>query len=190
MGLTSFKINMVSKLATPITHDISKGIPKTKHLFRFLKMEIDVEDIESLDPPEEKRGNPGAIPAMPLRIYRRKWDTYNRADMDGGSYSEIVEVPHCIKCDHSMLLISTSRKTGLVCQFSRATDMGCRFTLCGVILFEFTFSSFTGLLIHGCICYLLSRLPKKIQTHSFKLEKKQKKKMRCGSFYKKFKRRF
>ena len=42
--------------------------------------------------------------------YRRKWDTFNRADQDGGSYSEIIEVPHCINCDHSMLLISTSRK--------------------------------------------------------------------------------
>ena len=29
-GLTSFRKNMASNLATPITHDISKGILKTK----------------------------------------------------------------------------------------------------------------------------------------------------------------
>ena len=115
-------------------------------------MEIDVEDIESLDPPEEKE-EPWCYTCHAFTDYRRKWDTFNRADMDGGFYSEIVEVPHCINCEHSMLLISTSRKLVWFVNFLALLTWGVGL-LCVIILFEFSFSSFTGLLIHGCICYL------------------------------------
>ena len=136
-------------------------------------MEIDVEDIESLDPPEEKE-EPWCYTCHAFTDYRRKWDTFNRADMDGGFYSEIVEVPHCIKCDHSMLLISTSRKLVWFVNFLALLTWAVGL-LCVIILFEFTFSSFTGLLIHGCICYLLSRLPKKsrLTLSSWKKAKKE-----------------
>lgn len=30
--------------------------------------------------------------------YRRKWNTYPRADLDGGTYSENIEIAHCIEC--------------------------------------------------------------------------------------------
>jgi hypothetical protein len=132
--------------------------------------------------PKKKR-NPGAIPAMPLRITGGKWDTFNRADMDGGFYSEIAEVPHCINCDHSMLLISTSKKLVWFVNFLALLTWGVGL-LCVVILFEFTFSSLSGLLLHGCICYLLSRLPEKSRTHSYKLEKSKKRRCGAGAFTK------
>ena len=110
----------------------------------------------------------------PSRSARRKWDTFNRADLDGGSYSEIVEVPHCINCDHSMLLISTSRKLVWSVNFLALLTWVVAL-LCVIILFEFTFGSCIGLLIHGSICYLLSRLPKKsrLTLTSWKKAKKE-----------------
>ena len=136
-------------------------------------MEIDVEDIESLDPPEEKE-EPWCYTCHAFTDYQRKCDTFNRADMDGGFYSEIAEVPHCINCDHSMLLISTSKKLVWFVNFLALLTWGVGL-LCVVILFKFTFSSLTGLLLHGCICYLLSRLPGKsrLTLRSWKKAKKE-----------------
>jgi hypothetical protein len=136
-------------------------------------MEIDVEDIESLDPPEEKE-EPWCYTCHAFTDYRRKWDTFNRADLNGGSYPEIVEVPHCIKCDHSMFLISTSRKLVWSVNFLALLTWVVGL-LCVIILFEFTFGSCIGLLIHGSICYLLSRLPKKsrLTLTSWKKAKKE-----------------
>ena len=119
----------------------------------------DVEDIETLDPPEEQE-EPWCSTCHAYTDYRRKWNAFNRADMDGGSYSEIIEIPHCIDCDHSMLLVSTSRK---LIWFVNAVliltwSIGL---LCAFVLFGFGFGSWIGLLIHGLLCYLFSRLPKK-----------------------------
>jgi len=42
--------------------------------------------------------------------YKRKWTTYPRADLDGGTYSEIIEVPHCVHCGSVMYDLSNCRK--------------------------------------------------------------------------------
>lgn len=136
-------------------------------------MQEDVEDIETLDLPEEKE-EPWCYTCHAYTDYRRKWDTFNRADLDGGFYSEIVEVPHCIDCDHSMLLISTSRKLIWFVNFLALLTWGVGL-LSVIILFDFTFGSCIGLFIHGCICYLFSRLPKKskLTLTSWKKAKKE-----------------
>ena len=148
-------------------------------------MEIDVEDIEPLDPPEEKE-EPWCHTCHAFTDYRRKWDTYNRADMDGGSYSEIVEVPHCINCDHSMLLISTSRKLVWFVNFLALLTWGVGL-LCVIILFEFTFSSFTRSPHTWLHLLSIQQAAQKIQTHSFKLEKSKKRKCGAGAFTKNLK---
>jgi hypothetical protein len=62
-------------------------------------MEIDVEDIESLDPPEEKE-EPWCYTCHAFTDYRRKWDTFNRADLDGGF------IPKLLKCHIVSIVLS------------------------------------------------------------------------------------
>ena len=136
-------------------------------------MEEDVEDIETLDPPEEQE-EPWCSTCHAYTDYRRKWDAFNRTDTDGGSYSEIIETPHCIECDHPMLFISNSQKliwfVNSVLILAWAVGL-----LCAVVLFGFSFGSSVGLLIHGLICYLFSRLPRKSRQtlRSWKKAKKE-----------------
>ena len=136
-------------------------------------MEEDVEDIESLDPPPPLE-EPWCSTCHGLTDYRRKWDTIQRADLDGGSYSENIEIPYCIDCDKPMLLLSTCRK--LVWSVNSLTILVWLIGLLGVLaLFGFSLGSITGLLIHGACCYLTSRLPHKsrLTLQSYKKAKKE-----------------
>ena len=41
--------------------------------------------------------------------YKRKWSAFPRANLDGGTYSEIDESPYCINCGNLMHKLSTCR---------------------------------------------------------------------------------
>jgi hypothetical protein len=136
-------------------------------------MEEDVEDIESLDPSPTLE-EPWCATCHAFTDYRRKWDTIQRADLDGGSYSENFEIPHCINCDKPMLLLSTCRK--LVWSVNSLTIFAWLIGLLGVlVLFGFSLGSIVGLFIHGGFCYLTSRLPLKsrLTLQSYKKAKKE-----------------
>ena len=68
-------------------------------------MEEEAEEIESLDPPEEKE-EPWCVVCREYTDYRRKWNTLPRANLDGGTYSENVESPHCVECENPMIYLS------------------------------------------------------------------------------------
>ena len=136
-------------------------------------MEEEVEDIESLDPPPTLE-EPWCATCHAFTDYRRKWDTIQRSDLDGGSYSENIEVPYCIQCEQPMLLLSTCRK--LVWSVSFLAIISWLIGLLSVfVLFGFSFGSFTGLLLHAGFCYLISRLPQKsrLTLLSYKKTKKE-----------------
>jgi hypothetical protein len=120
------------------------------------------EVIEDLTPDEspQNKEEPWCRFCHAYTDYRRKWDACGRADLDGRSYSEIIEVPHCIECDRSMMLISTSRK---LAWFVNLLALLTWFVglLSVIMIFEYSFGSCIGLIILGCICYLFSHLPKK-----------------------------
>ena len=59
---------------------------------------------------KEPREEPWCSSCRHFTDYKRKWTTYPRADLDGGTYSEIVEVPHCIHCGSVMYELSNCRK--------------------------------------------------------------------------------
>jgi len=42
--------------------------------------------------------------------YRRKWQSLQRADLDGGTYTENTEDPHCAVCGSRMFRLSDCRK--------------------------------------------------------------------------------
>ena len=134
------------------------------------------EQIEDLTPPEtqDQVEEPWCATCHAFTDYRRKWDTIQRADLDGGSYSENFEIPHCIDCDKPMLLLSTCRK--LVWSVNSLTILSWLIGLLGVlVLFGISIGSIIGLLLHGGFCYLTSRLPLKsrLTLQSYKKAKKE-----------------
>jgi len=133
----------------------------------------EIENLYSSDPPA-KDEEPWCATCHAFTDYRRKWDTIQRADLDGGSYSENFEIPHCIDCDKPMLLLSTCRK--LVWSVNSLTILVWLIGLLGVlVLFGISIGSIIGLLIHGGFCYLTSRLPLKsrLTLQSYKKAKKE-----------------
>jgi len=133
----------------------------------------EIENLFSSDPPA-KDEEPWCATCHAFTDYRRKWDTIQRADLDGGSYSENFEIPHCIDCDKPMLLLSTCRK--LVWSVNSLTILVWLIGLLGVlVLFGISIGSIIGLLIHGGFCYLTSRLPLKsrLTLRSYKKAKKE-----------------
>jgi len=133
----------------------------------------EIENLYSSDPPA-KDEEPWCATCHAFTDYRRKWDTIQRADLDGGSYSENFEIPHCIDCDKPMLLLSTCRK--LVWSVNYLTILVWLIGLLGVlVLFGISIGSIIGLLIHGGFCYLTSRLPLKsrLTLQSYKKAKKE-----------------
>lgn len=136
-------------------------------------MDEQIEDLTPAQTPQEVE-EPWCATCHAFTDYRRKWATYNRADLDGGSYSENIEVPHCIECENPMFLISTCRK--LVWSVNLLTTLAWLIGLLSVqVLFGFSFASIMGLLIHGGVCYLISRLPLKSRftLQSYKKTKKE-----------------
>ena len=133
----------------------------------------EIENLYSSDPPA-KDEEPWCATCHAFTDYRRKWDTIQRADLDGGSYSENFEIPHCIDCDKPMLLLSTCRK--LVWSVNSLTILVWLIGLLGVlVLFGISIGSIIGLLLHGGFCYLTSRLPLKsrLTLQSYKKAKKE-----------------
>ena len=122
-------------------------------------MEEEIIDLTPDKTPDQKE-EPWCRFCHAYTDYRRKWDAFNRADLDGGSYSEIVEVPHCIECENPMLLISASKK--LVWSVNLLVILTWLIGLLTVdVLFQYSYSSISGLFILGLFCYLISRLPYK-----------------------------
>jgi hypothetical protein len=124
----------------------------------------EIEIIETAAQVEE----PWCLHCHRFSDYRKKWDTIRRSDLEGGAYSENVEVPHCIACEKPMLFLSTAKKlTWSVYALSTVTWL---LGLCSVLfLFGFSPGSIFGLIVLGAFCYLVSRLPQKsrqaLQSH-------------------------
>jgi len=120
-------------------------------------MDEQIEDLTPNESPGEEK-EPWCGTCHAFTDYRRKWDSIQRADLDGGSYSENIEVPHCIDCEQPMLLLSTCRK--LVWSVNSLAIISFFIGLLSLfVLFGFSIGSVIGLSLHAGFCYLMSRLP-------------------------------
>lgn len=136
-------------------------------------MDEQIEDLTPNESPDEEE-EPWCGTCHAFTDYRRKWDSIQRSDFDGGSYSENIEVPHCIQCEQPMLLLSTCRKLLWSVNFLSITTWLIGL-LCLMVLFDFSIGSVTGLILHTGLCYLISRLPQKsrLTLLSYKKTKKE-----------------
>jgi hypothetical protein len=126
--------------------------------------EQEPEIIETAAPEEE----PWCLHCHRFSDYRKKWDTIRRSDLEGGAYSENVEVPHCIACEKPMLFLSTAKR--LTWSVYALSTVAWLLGLCSVLfLFGLSLGSIIGLIVLGGFCYLVSRLPQKsrqaLQSH-------------------------
>ena len=65
---------------------------------------------EIVDLSEEKKEKPWCSTCSDFTDYRRKWTTVARADLDGGAYSENMEIPHCVTCGSVMQYLENCKR--------------------------------------------------------------------------------
>jgi len=65
---------------------------------------------EIVDLSEEKKEVPWCSSCAGFTDYRRKWTTVSRADLDGGAYSENIEIPHCVTCGAVMQYLKNCKR--------------------------------------------------------------------------------
>jgi hypothetical protein len=65
---------------------------------------------EIVDLSEEKKEEPWCTTCLGFTDYRRKWTTVSRADLDGGAYSENMEIPHCVTCGSVMQYLKNCKR--------------------------------------------------------------------------------
>ena len=108
--------------------------------------------------------------------YKRKWDSLPRANLDGGTYSEVSESPYCIECGSLMHYLSTCRVVvwivrGVSILLLTALSLFC------FLLFEASLYSGATWLVGVLIIFFLNQSPRNarraLSTHRFYLQKKR-----------------
>jgi len=108
--------------------------------------------------------------------YKRKWDSLPRANLDGGTYSEISESPYCVDCGEVMHYLSTCRVVVWVVR-ALCVFLLTALTLFCFLLFEPSLYSAIFWFVGFLFIYFLSKSPRSsrraLSTHRFYLEKKR-----------------
>ena len=156
-------LSVLSLLAKPSSRLAAHGLVRspiigaTSVQIEEIFEQKDVENLNSVDLPDEQE-EPWCSTCRAFTDYRRKWDTVNRSDLDGGIYSDNIEVPYCINCGNVVRLLSHSKKlvwsVNLLLLF--AWGIG---PLTVQVLFEFNFTTLLIITFYAGLCYLLSLLP-------------------------------
>lgn len=121
-------------------------------------MEEEAEDIESLNPPK-KTEEPWCSTCRSYTDYRRKWDAFPRANLDGGIYAENIESPHCIDCEQQMHYLSHCRR---IAAFFTLLGMliGGTGVICSLIIFPLSLGSLISAVLFCMLSIGISRIPR------------------------------
>ena len=122
-------------------------------------MEEEAEEIESLDPPEEKE-EPWCVVCREYTDYRRKWNTLPRANLDGGTYSENVESPHCVECENPMIYLSHCKLITGFFWVLGILILGISL-VSTVALFQLSWESLIGFSLFLLLSFAIIRIPRK-----------------------------
>jgi hypothetical protein len=122
-------------------------------------MEEEAEEIESLDPPEEKE-EPWCVVCREYSDYRRKWSTLPRANLDGGTYSENVESPHCVECENQMIYLSHCKLITGFFWVLGLLILGISL-VCTLALFPLSWGSLIGFSLFLLLSFAIVRIPRK-----------------------------
>ena len=122
-------------------------------------MEEEAEEIESLDPPEKKE-EPWCVVCREYTDYRRKWNTLPRANLDGGTYSENVESPHCVECENPMIYLSHCKLITGFFWVLGILILGISL-VSTVALFQLSWESLIGFSLFLLLSFAIIRIPRK-----------------------------
>ena len=122
-------------------------------------MEEEAEEIESLDPPEKKE-EPWCVVCREYTDYRRKWNTLPRANLDGGTYSENVESPHCVECENPMIYLSHCKLITGFFWVLGLLMLGISL-VSTVALFQLSWESLIGFSLFLLLSFAIIRIPRK-----------------------------
>ncbi len=121
-------------------------------------MEEEAEEIESLDPPEKKE-EPWCFYCRSHTDYRRKWDAFTRANLDGGIYVENTESPYCIDCNQKMHYLSRCKR--IAAFFSLLGILiGGTGVICSLVIFPFSWGSVISAIFFSSLSIVISRIPR------------------------------
>ena len=122
----------------------------------------EMDDIETItDEPEAPEGKePWCLTCRGYTDYRRKWATVSRADMDGGTYPDVVETPHCIDCEQAMHYLGSCRALVWSMNFL-ACAMWIIALLATLSLFDLSSGSLLAFALYSILCFGISRMPRK-----------------------------
>jgi len=155
---------MHAKLFCPV-HGKATRKGNSQFFFQSLQRRVrmsGMDDIETItDEPEEPEGEePWCLTCREYTDYRRKWSTVSRADMDGGTYPDVVETPHCIDCQQPMHYLSSCRN--LVWAVNSLACATWTIALVTTLsLFGLSQGSLLGLGLFSILCLGISRIPGK-----------------------------
>ncbi|MEK9634394.1 MAG: hypothetical protein VW622_11190, partial [Opitutae bacterium] len=121
-----------------------------------------MDDIETItDEPEEPEDEePWCLTCREYTDYRRKWSTVSRADTDGGTYSDVVETPHCIDCRQPMHYLQSCRN--LIWAMNSLACVTWALVLAVTLsLFDLSGGTLMALALFTLLCRGISRIPGK-----------------------------
>ena len=119
----------------------------------------EMDDIETItDEPEGEE--PWCLTCRGYTDYRRKWSTVSRADMDGGTYPDVMETPHCIDCEQPVHYLRTCRN--LVWAMNLLACATWTIALLATLsLFDISSGSLLAFALSSILCLGISRMPHK-----------------------------
>ena len=131
---------------------------------------------EIIDLPYPTKEEPWCSTCASFSDYKRKWSTYPRANLDGGTYSENTEVPHCTECGNAMHYLSSCR---LLVRSLRSIAFFLSFlsAMLFFILYEISTTTVVLWLLSLFLPILISKAPitsrKALVSHGIYLEKQK-----------------
>ena len=121
-----------------------------------------MDDIETItDEPEEPEDEePWCLTCREYTDYRRKWSTVSRADTDGGTYSDVLETPHCIDCRQPMHYLQSCRNLVWAMNFLACVTWTLALAVT-LSLFDLSSVTLMALALFTFLCLGISRIPGK-----------------------------
>ncbi len=118
-------------------------------------MEDEIVDLEF-----EVEEQPWCSNCSDFTDYRRKWTSVTRGDLDGGVYSENLEIPSCIICCSEMHFLKSSK---MLVRFTKMISLLCIIisSLFCFYLFDATIASSLVWVLLVLLSVLILKLPKR-----------------------------
>ena len=138
------------------------------------KLDLMAEEIIDITP--ISKNEPWCTSCSGFTDYQRKWTTYPRADLDGGTYAENIEVPHCTVCHSPMYDLNTCKQLLWGFRLLGSTILGLATLVC-FFMYDFSLVSVTFWIIFFIITTILFKAPIKsrraLNSYDLYLEKEK-----------------